>query len=342
MKKLLVVALSAIMVLSMAAVSMAAVAVGGEFNFGYKTEAADVIDATEKGTDFIESKVLVSGDLNDNLSVFAAIKTNDASSNGAGFFNDELWAKLKYDAFNLQVGYFGFGFGGPKDILDAAYGDFKAEAGLLASYKFTDSFTGKLYYGYDNDAMTLNGNTITVPAGYTFSTTDPDVFTLDPSGAFLDGATGDGAVAVGFDYTADALSIGLIFAQPNLEAKGTPFETDSVIAANIAYAIGAFKPFVSYSSYSGTNMAAKDVENTDIIVGFTLESADMPFYARVEYDVDSENEVANWADDLSLYGIRLGYKLNANAAIEGQFKTVANAGGTDTDNDTYLKLKVTF
>lgn len=331
MKKLLVVALSAIMVLSMAAVSMAAVAVGGEFNFGYKTEATDNLskdDKTalsdpskpDKGTDFIESKVTVSGDVNDNLAVFAAIKTNDGSSNNAGFFNDELWAKLKYDAFALQVGYFGFGFGGPKDILDAAYGDFKADAGLLASYKFTDAITGKLYYGYDNDYIRTAAN----------------------GPVYLDGATGDGAIAVGVDYAADALAFGLTFAQPNLDFKSQNLETDSIIAANVSYAIGAFKPFVSYSSYSETKNN-KDQDNSVIILGFTLESADMPFYARAEYDLDSENEVAGWAkDDLSLYGIRLGYKLNANAAIEGQFKTVANATGSDTDNDTYIKLKVTF
>ncbi len=335
MKKLLVVALSAIMVLSMAAVSMAAVAVGGEFNFGYKTEAADTLDSAisskpDKGTDFIESKVTVAGDLNDNLEVFAAIKTNGGSENGGSrFFNDELWAKLKYDAFNLQVGYFGFGFGGPKDILDAAYGDFKAEAGLLASYKFTDTFTGKLYYGYDND--------------FVFAKENAGVLTTNA----LDGETGDGAVAVGFDYTADALSVGLIYAQPKVKFDGDVFtskyETKSIIAANVSYAFGVFKPYISYSTNAITNDAGKDVDNTVTIVGFTLESADMPFYARAEYDLDSKDDVAGWKKDLDIYGIRLGYKLNANAAIEGQFKTVANTTTlNDTNNDTYIKLKVTF
>ncbi len=342
MKKLLVVALSAIMVLSMAAVSMAAVAVGGEFNFGYKTEAPDTLDAAlggdDKGTDFIESKVIVSGDINDNLAVFAAIKTNGSSENGGSrFFNDELWAKLKYDAFNLQVGYFGFGFGGPKDILDAAYGDLKADAGLLASYKFTDSFTGKLYYGYDNDVAAAVMVDTSTPA----DTPDTLVYST------LDGAAGDGAIAVGFDYAADALSVGLIFAQPNFEYTdlNTKYETDNVIAANVSYAIGAFKPYVSYSSCSvSTTIAGVKTDSDDsvIMVGFTLESADMPFYARAEYDLDTENEVKGWTEDLDIYGIRLGYKLNANAAIEGQFKTVANAAGDDTDNDTYIKLKVTF
>ncbi len=340
MKKLLVVALSAIMVLSMAAVSMAAVAVGGEFNFGYKTEAADTLDAalggTDKGTDFIESKVTVSGDVNDNLAVFAAIKTNDGSNAAGtkGFFNDELWAKLKYDAFNLQVGYFGFGFGGPKDILDAAYGDLKADAGLLASYKFTDAFTGKLYYGYDNDvtgAGLVDADNNGTPDAFVYFTQD--------------GAAGDGAIAVGLDYAADALSVGLIFAKPNFEYNATvigqKYETGNIVAANVSYAIGAFKPYVSYSSFSETTNNV-DADNKVIIVGFTLESADMPFYARAEYDVDSKNEVAGWTKDLDIYGIRLGYKLNANAAIEGQYKTVANAAGNDTDKDTYIKLKVTF
>ena len=89
MKKLLVVALSLVMIFSIAAVAMAAVTMGGEFNYGWylgqpKTityaDPDDITTGTEADTQlgsFGNAKLAVTADLSDSIKGFATFKSSD-------------------------------------------------------------------------------------------------------------------------------------------------------------------------------------------------------------------------------------------------------------------------
>jgi hypothetical protein len=151
MKKLLVVLLAAMMVLSFTAVSMAAVTVGGEFVYGFNLTGPDTEDdpATPQNeaadyveNDFYEAKVTATAEISDNLKAFVALK--GVSSDGdddADVFVDETWAQL----FGMvKVGKFGWNIKEKTDILDAGH-ELKNDAGISGDFTIMEGLTFSAY-----------------------------------------------------------------------------------------------------------------------------------------------------------------------------------------------------
>jgi len=118
MKKLLVLALSAVLVFAMASMSMAAVAVTGEANFGLN------ISPSNPAPQFSDVKLVFDAAVNDVVSVNAAVKaTNAGTADSAddttayNAFLDTYSASVKMATGTLKVGYFGTNFNGKTDIL---------------------------------------------------------------------------------------------------------------------------------------------------------------------------------------------------------------------------------
>jgi hypothetical protein len=226
MKKLLVVALSAMLVLAYASVSMAAIAVTGEANFTY-----DVTNSTQSS----DCKLVFDAAVNDTVSVNAAIKGTSAGSVGTvtnvtpvdplvsvdattpyGVVLDTFSATIQSsDALSVKLGYFGTGFGGSTDILDKAIADVKGPANALISYNVSDAIAVKfdLLYGdpiayavilaYTSDAISADLGIVDGGQALNFA------YTMGAIKAYLNyekleaGAQDE---IVGVVYTGDALS----------------------------------------------------------------------------------------------------------------------------------------
>ena len=150
MKKLLVIALSAMMILSMAAVSMAAnVTVGGEFNYGWGLTVAD--DKTEDTDAFADSKIGVTAAINDKITGFATFKSTDFNTT----FVDESWVKFNEGFGTVQVGYFGYTVDGDVDIV-SSLGDIKNKASVAVSGKIAEPVTVSGYLArFDPNTVTV-------------------------------------------------------------------------------------------------------------------------------------------------------------------------------------------
>ena len=150
MKKLLVIALSAMMIFSMAAVSMAAnVTVGGEFNYGWGLTVAD--DKTEDTDAFADSKIGVTAAINDKITGFATFKSTDFNTT----FVDESWVKFNEGFGTVQVGYFGYTVDGDVDII-SSLGDIKNKASVAVSGKVAEPVTVSGYLArFDPNTLTV-------------------------------------------------------------------------------------------------------------------------------------------------------------------------------------------
>lgn len=132
MKKLLVLALSAVLVFAMASMSMAAVAITGEANFGL------TISPSNPAPQSSDCKIVFDAAVNDVVSVNAAIKAGNSTavtmmvdddmdpltpdvavSIPAAYFVafDTYSASVKMATGTLKIGYFGTNFNGKTDIL---------------------------------------------------------------------------------------------------------------------------------------------------------------------------------------------------------------------------------
>lgn len=129
MKNLLAIVLSAVLVLSFAAVSMAAITVTGEVNVGLT-----LAPEASKGQ-FSDAKVVFDAAINDTLSANVAIKgtnagstDNDGDTTGYNVVLDTYSISNKFDMGTLKLGYFGANLNGKKDILGVAIGEIKPAA----------------------------------------------------------------------------------------------------------------------------------------------------------------------------------------------------------------------
>lgn len=141
MKKLLVVALSAMLVFAVSAVSMAAVTLTGEANVGL-TLAPDAI----KGN-FSDCKIVADAAVNDTVSVNAALK---ASNTAAGLGWDTYSISSKFDMGTLKLGYFGHALGGKKDILTVVIPELKPAGLIQFAANISEGMTATVSYAYGN------------------------------------------------------------------------------------------------------------------------------------------------------------------------------------------------
>jgi hypothetical protein len=101
-----------------------------------------------------------------------------------------------------------------------------------------------------------------------------------------------------------------------------------------------WKAFVDYSYMDKTiKNSLKDTDNTDTILGVVYASNESPWEFRTEYDVDKENDLKPWNEDLNPWGIRIAYKINSSAKVQVESKKASPAG---TDKVTEVKLNICF
>jgi len=155
MKKLLVLALSVMMVLAFAAISMAEATFTGEIDPGYKTFSDDST-SKDYSMPYIFGKITMAGKLGDNVTGTMVIKSNDdpncnASSKAT---SDMLITDWRFDEADvvftesfgtIKIGYFGWN-NNPKDILDSVRGDVKSNCTVSTAIKVAEGFTLGLAY----------------------------------------------------------------------------------------------------------------------------------------------------------------------------------------------------
>ncbi len=284
MKKFLVITISAIMILSMAAVSMAAVTVGGESNFGWNMSPDTAQD------EFGDAKVTVTADVNDSTQIFTALKGNT----GGAVAVDEAWASFKTDSLTTKVGNFGFNLDGDVDII-TTLDEIKQDAGISVAAKVSDAMTVSGYLARFGDAV---------------GTADNEM---------------QNNYALSVAYDTDSLGGKLAYSASTVE------DTAGIMSLSGYYKMGAFKPYVTYESF-GEQLGVEIGNNA--VLGAMYDGEKI--YGRAEFqvvqkDTESDAEVAG------NQGFRIGYKINPNAKVEYNTKTIG-----DNDAESSIKLNVIF
>jgi hypothetical protein len=311
MRKVVVLVLTVVLVFAVSLASLAEVAVkfNGEGNFGYKFTEDNA--EGDDGTNFGDFVLKVTADVTDNVSLFTKIKEEYIAGKGKTneFFIDEMFATLKYDPVSFKIGYYGFGFGGDKDILDTAIGDLKSQVGIQAETTLFEGLTAKIYY---------------------------------PSKGAEEVENTWGGFGVGLNYSQDLFGFGLVYGQSDDLDDTDPLNITTT--SYKGYAVTGFyipipdlKAFVDYTIKT-VEYSSGDKDNTNIIVGALYTPVDLPFELRVEYDLDDKNETdADWTKDFNPWGVRAAYKLNDNTKIQ-----IDRNQKKPGDQATELKLNVTF
>lgn len=324
MKKLLVLALSVVLVLgfSIAALADVTTNIHGEAYLGFKNTTA--VDDNQTVGEFNINATAV---IDDNVTVFGKIKTWDAGGHSDSYSNDEVWASAKFGTVTTKVGYFGWGFGGDKDILNTASDDFKGNrAALLVTVPFAEGFNGEAFYSY----------------------------AASKKAALL----GDGAYGVGLSYAAETWSIGVKYGDSKsndesvtnsawgtsgdgFSATGKDHKLTNVTASYKG--IESLDLFLSYTNLTDVNTATagKYDDVTTSIVGVIWSPADLPWIVRAEYDLNDELK-ANGAGgnlgstqytDFNPWGFRICYKINnnPNTLIRLDRNQCTKSGGATTE-----------
>lgn len=314
MKKLLFLGLALALVVTVAPGVFAAakVTVGGEANFGYDFAKKDY--RGEEGADFSDLAVTVKGEVADNISFYGKIKSENLSEKGQ-FFTDEAHATLKLNPVSLKIGYYGFGFGGGKDLLDVPMGDLKSHVGIQAEVPLGEGLTGKVYIPLPGDKVVND--------------------------------TEAGAFGLRLDYNKEIYGFGVIYGQSDWKKKDNIKDQNqnpiSVYDCATAYTVTAyFKPipdlkaYVDYSTLTADVIAGGEKENTAIILGAYYTPVDLPIEIRAEYDLDDENDIAKWYDH-NPWALRFVYKINSNVKIEANRNRKSGTG-----KESAIKLNICF
>jgi hypothetical protein len=282
MKKLLIVLLAAMMVLSLAAVSMAATTVGGELKMIYKTDDVKTNDEAE-WYDAAEAKVTATTQVSDSVAGFVAIKTGDGAN--GGFKADEYHITFTQDFGTVKVGYFGHKLTPSLDIIKGwGFKEMKGNALTEANFNIADGFVLGLAYA-------LDGNT------------GNEVGDLQP--------LYDGAYDVKFGYATDLFG-GEVHVFGNGDCKND--EIESVNALDVWYQpMDMLKAYVAYVD-AGFKGPRKDPDAA-IIVGALAQLTDA-FSARFEYNIE---EYGTKPDTYNNYGLKLAYAFGNGVTAE--FKT---------------------
>ncbi|HBE80565.1 MAG TPA: hypothetical protein DDW65_22690 [Firmicutes bacterium] len=323
MKKLLVIALSAMMVLAFAAVSMAATTIGGELNFGWylgQPKALTYDEATDTTTeadtalgDFANAKVTVTADLTDSIKGFAAFKSSDSMDKD---FVDEAWVKYTQDWGTVQAGFFEFTTDGDVDIIDSYSTNVKHHSGLAVTGKIADGFSVTGYI-----------------AGADISAAESDLEYYYAGGVSYDTDTWGAQVLMATNSADDAATITYANAYYKLGIAKIYFnyaDADKALYGEPAPGIGG-----TYVATDGTvSTVTTTMKGSVGILGASFETD--KFYGRAEYEV-LQSDVEDDADLDASYGFRLGYKVTDGTKIEYQTKAFEGA-----DAQSYIKLNFVF
>jgi hypothetical protein len=222
MKKLLVVALSAMLVLAYASVSMAAITTTGEINVGL-TLAPDA----SKGQ-FSDAKIVFDAAINDTVSANAAIKSGVTvlASDGTKTATDVAWdtysISSKFDMGTLKLGYFGVNLNGKTDILAKVLPEIKPASLIQFAANVGEGMSAAISYDYQDEAQYIASFTYDVAPLYVQVGME-NCAGVSGTGLNVGYAIGD-ALSVYLNYESDDTDakdtiIGVLYTQDALSAR---------------------------------------------------------------------------------------------------------------------------
>jgi len=189
MKKLLVVLLSAAMVLSVAAVSMAAITTNGQLEFKY-----DFGTGVEK----TDARIWFTGKVNDELSAYVRLRANNAQLNV-----DYYYFTVAKEWATFQAGRWEFVTDGNVDILTSieflrddltqTYGDVPKtnyDWAVLTTIPFGDAFKGYVWYNPGDDKAATGRNNYALGLNYAAGIWNADLFYLNTDTSDANDETG--------------------------------------------------------------------------------------------------------------------------------------------------------
>jgi hypothetical protein len=307
MKKVVVLLLSAVLVLSMAAAAFGVVNVSGELKAKYKFQGENSVGGespettdTEKN-DEVEAKIILDSQINEKLSAKLVAKlTANANDGGDKFGYDEYWAAYKDTFGQVKVGYFGYKTKGNVDVLDGAYKDLKSVTGVEYSNKLAETIDVAVFYNpdYNKKDEELFDNAFAVKAGINQDFWGVEVNYVNVG----DGENTDNKAG----YT--------------VNARITPIEN---LNAYVSYGVDQYEDVVS-------------------IIGADYTMGNLT--ARVEYDLNENIGKDSDKDKMesNLYGVKLIYKAPHGVEYEFGKKLTATAKGMDQESECWVSAKIAF
>ena len=311
MKKLLVVLMAAMMVLSVAAVSMAA-SVKGDFRYEmYQDETKS--DNSYPVTDL---RFTVEGNVSDTLSATGVFQLKHDGSDGRGSFKaasfdmNEYYVTYKQSWGSVKAGYYEYKFTPSRALLKSGHYHVWPKVDVLAAATFK---------------LPVDGLTVD--------------FMVQP---YQQKQQDDGAYGFAVDYKNDKFGAKVSYAdflQP--DAVGNDDETLMALDAyyNITKDMKVFVCAVDYSSNDKTKGAAyakEGIDGIDPVIGFSWDKiAGTSLFAAVEYAINPRFE--DTAAEYNEYTVNLKYKFTNKTALEIEHYLTAK----DT-NKTIYRLRYQF
>lgn len=318
MKKLLVLLVSAMLVLSLAAVSMASVEVTGDFRYVYTLDSAK--EDEEELTDGIDLRLEVLGQVSDTVSAYLKLRNQDGGDET--FKADEYFLTFAPDWATFQVGYFDWSLTPSVDIITANGFDSFPRTNTLftVDVPFGNGFSFGIAYVFDgNDSVD----------GYTRS---------GVSGAEIRNVQ-DGAYDLKLGYANELFGGEVHYSETKTD--GTIADDDEVLAnfeKNLAINVW-YQALENLQIYALRNDPEYALDGSDVdaetVVGFYWSNiAATPFGFRAEYNTTSVND---GTDDYHPYGVRLDYTFGNGLILE-----LEHLNYNSDDTTTALTAKVLF
>jgi hypothetical protein len=316
MKKFLVLFVSAALVLSMAAVSLAAVTVNGDFRYNmYDDESKGSADNTYSETDL---RVRVTGDLSDTVKATANVKFKRGTAES---YNDYCSDKINNEYKNAE---------NINTSLDEFYATAKYDWGTAKmgyyEYKFTPSRVELKSGGYHvwqkADALFEVNLPLAAVEGLT-----ADLLCQPYKNDFAD----DGAYGVALNYKAENWGVKVSYADFKNDDYG------DLTAIDAYYMIDENKKvFVDAVDFSENDGSGKYDDGLDPVIGFAWSNiADMPLYASLEYATTPRNK--DKSNEYDEYIAKVTYKLSNNIGLEFYHYVVG-----DSQNKEMFRIRYKF
>jgi hypothetical protein len=304
MKKFLVLFVSAALVFSLAAVSMAAVTVNGDFRYNmYDDESQGDKDNTYSETDL---RIRVTGDLSDTVKATANMKFKRSTAEGFDYTDgkganintslDEFYATWKPEWGTVKMGYYEFKFT-PSRV--------ELKSGGYHVWNKADAL-----FEADIPVVGVDGLTATV--------------LCQP---YKNDKADDGAYGMALNYKADNWGAQVSYADFKNDAYGDLTAIDAYYMIN-----ENMKVFVDAVDYSENEVSSTCVydDGFDPVIGFAWSNiAETPLYASIEYAITPRNK--DQANEYDEYIVKAAYKLSNNIGLEFYHYVV----GDDQNKDMF-------
>lgn len=289
MKKWLVFLVSAALVLSLAAVSMAAVTVKGDFRYEFTQDESKTKKSTFPVSDL---RFSLEGPISESVTAYGLFQLKhdgtdiDTGKNTTSFDLNEYYVTYKKDWGSVKAGYY--------------------------EYKFTPSRvllkSGNKHVWDKTDV--LIASTFKTPVdGFTFD------FLYQP---YAQNVQDDGSYGLSFAY--NATNFGVKFTYADFK-KFNSAEKD-LFAWDFYYMLNdTMKLFADAVDYS-ENKATSKISGIDPVVGFAWDKiGGSGLYGAVEYALNARNE--NLSSEFNEYTINLKYKFTDKTGLEIEHYQVA-------------------